>query len=73
MLKKYETEYNVIEMMDMKINKRAKILAVIMCLAMVFSGCTAKTSDADNVKTSNSDKGVYVLYTSDVHCAIEGG
>lgn len=47
--------------MDKNINKRAKILAVIMCLAMVFSGCTAKTFDADNVKTSNSDKGEAIV------------
>ncbi len=49
--------------------RRIKLLAVLMCLAMIISGC-APTANTDK---SEGEKGVYVLYTSDVHCGVEDG
>ena len=40
-----------------------------MCLAVIISGC-APTANTDK---SEGEKGVYVLYTSDVHCGVEDG
>ena len=52
---------------------RIKILAVIMCLAVMFCACTPNASDANNSKDAKEQKGVYVLYTSDVHCGVDEG
>lgn len=40
-----------------------------MCLAVIISGC-APTANTDK---SEGEKGVYLLYTSDVHCGVEDG
>lgn len=49
--------------------RRIKLLAVLMCLAMALSGCAPIASNSGN----SEEKGVYVLYTSDVHCGVEDG
>ena len=51
------------------VKKRIKLLAVLMCLAMALSGCAPIASNSGN----SEEKGVYVLYTSDVHCGVEDG
>ena len=55
--------------------RKAKILALSMSLILMLAGCGAGSGAADESEngTSGGNGKVMILYTSDMHCAVDEG